>query len=275
MRRVHVNGLHHADGLLHAARRSPAAASSPTRSSTAPSINGSQQQWLTRNSALDGWSNGVWNQVFSGDTGAPAQCFPAAPTGGGPYTTLADHPGHREKPYLYVDAAGSTASSCPRCAARLGRRRPGRPARPPARRSRSSDVLRRQAVATRVRTINSALAAGKNLLLTPGVYDVDRTIEVKRADTVVLGLGLRRPSSRSNGDVAMTRADVPGRRPRRADLRRGPDELAGAAAGRQRPTRRSNEQRGRPDRAAGRVLPHRRRRTSARPPPASSSTATT
>ena len=40
-------------------------------------INGSQQQWLVRNSSLDGWTNGVWNQVFSGVVGAPAQCFPA------------------------------------------------------------------------------------------------------------------------------------------------------------------------------------------------------
>ena len=40
-------------------------------------VNGSQQQWLVRNSVLDGWSNGVWNQVFSGVLGAPAQCFPA------------------------------------------------------------------------------------------------------------------------------------------------------------------------------------------------------
>ena len=41
-------------------------------------INGSQQQWLVRNSTLaGGWSNGVWNQVFSGVVGAPAQCFPA------------------------------------------------------------------------------------------------------------------------------------------------------------------------------------------------------
>ncbi len=35
-------------------------------------ISGSQQQWLTRNSAVAGWSNAVWNQVFSGVVGAPA-----------------------------------------------------------------------------------------------------------------------------------------------------------------------------------------------------------
>ena len=33
-------------------------------------VNGSQQQFVVRNSDLDGWSNGVWNQVFSGDNGA-------------------------------------------------------------------------------------------------------------------------------------------------------------------------------------------------------------
>jgi hypothetical protein len=41
-------------------------------------VNGSQQQFLVRNSNIDSWSNGVWNQVFSGDNGAPATCFPAA-----------------------------------------------------------------------------------------------------------------------------------------------------------------------------------------------------
>src|SRR4051812_36649381 len=29
-------------------------------------VNGSQQQWMTRNSTITSWSNGVWNQVFSG-----------------------------------------------------------------------------------------------------------------------------------------------------------------------------------------------------------------
>ena len=65
-------------------------------------INGSQQQWLVRNSNLDGWSNGVWNQVFSGVVGAPAQCFPC----GNPYTTLATSPVTREAPYLYMDSNG-------------------------------------------------------------------------------------------------------------------------------------------------------------------------
>ncbi|HVD29270.1 MAG TPA: coagulation factor 5/8 type domain-containing protein, partial [Mycobacteriales bacterium] len=38
-------------------------------------------------------------------------------------------------------------------------------------------------------TINQALAQGLNLLFTPGIYNVDQTINVTRANTVVLGLG--------------------------------------------------------------------------------------
>ena len=65
-------------------------------------INGSQQQWLTRNSEVAGWSNGVWNQVFSGVVGAPDDAaFPNPP-----YTTIDKTPVSREKPYLYVDADG-------------------------------------------------------------------------------------------------------------------------------------------------------------------------
>jgi hypothetical protein len=37
--------------------------------------------------------------------------------------------------------------------------------------------------------INAALASGKNLILTPGVYQLDRSIDVKKPNTVVLGLG--------------------------------------------------------------------------------------
>src|SRR6266540_6816341 len=70
-------------------------------------VNGSQQQWLVRNSTLDGWTNGVWNQVFSGVVGAPGQCFPAQASCGGPYTTLATSPVTREAPYLYMDGEGN------------------------------------------------------------------------------------------------------------------------------------------------------------------------
>ncbi|HET9848436.1 MAG TPA: adenylyl cyclase [Candidatus Dormibacteraeota bacterium] len=155
-------------------------------------VNGSQQQWITRNSKLDGqangWTNGVWNQVFSGVVGAPAQCFPAQKSCG-PYTTLPTSPVTREAPFLYVDAAGkynvfvpavqhdsagttwSGSGQTPGTSIPLDRFFVARPA---------DSAL----------TISQQLDRGKNLILTPGVYDLDKTLHVARPDTIVLGLGL-------------------------------------------------------------------------------------
>src|SRR3954469_6084454 len=69
-------------------------------------INGSQQQFLVRNSSIGGWSNGVWNQVFSGVVGAPPQSFSATPYDPPPYTTLPRRPVTRERPFLRLDGAG-------------------------------------------------------------------------------------------------------------------------------------------------------------------------
>ena len=66
-------------------------------------INGSQQQFLVRNSSIGGWSNGVWNEVFSGVVGAPPQSFASTQYNPPPYTTLDTSPLTREKPFLYAD----------------------------------------------------------------------------------------------------------------------------------------------------------------------------
>jgi hypothetical protein len=170
-------------------------------------INGSQQQWLVRNSKLDGWTNGVWNQVFSGVIGAPVQCFPAQSSCGGPYTTLATSPVTREAPYLYEDSnrhynvfvpavernsAGTTWASGST---------PG-----------SSIPIRRFFIAQPtdpVEIINAALFFGFDLILTPGIYNLDRSIEVGRPDTVVLGLGFPTLIPQ-NGNAAMTVANAKG-----------------------------------------------------------------
>jgi hypothetical protein len=39
-------------------------------------------------------------------------------------------------------------------------------------------------------SINAALAAGKHLLFTPGVYRIDQTLHIEHENTIVLGLGL-------------------------------------------------------------------------------------
>ncbi|MBI5103841.1 MAG: adenylyl cyclase [Solirubrobacterales bacterium] len=165
-------------------------------------INGSQQQWLTRNSSVGGWSNAVWNQVFAGVEDAPDDStFPSPP-----YTTLQTTPVSREKPYLFNDG-GTYKVRVP--AARTDTRGP----------SWDEDATEGRTIplrdfliatpSTPVQKIDTALARGEHLLLTPGVYDVGRTIAIKRPNTVVLGLG-HATLTAADGAVPMTVADVPG-----------------------------------------------------------------
>src|SRR5204863_7608253 len=56
-------------------------------------------------------------------------------------------------------------------------------------------------------SINTALAAGANLILTPGIYHLASAITVTRPGTVVLGLGLATLTP-DGGTPAMTVADV-------------------------------------------------------------------
>ena len=171
-------------------------------SKTGNVINGSQQQYFVRDSSIGDWSNGVWNQVFSGVAGAPAQSFPNPP-----YTNLASTPVSREKPYLTLDAAGQYGVFVP--AVRKDSAGTTWENGPTAGRSIPLSDFFVARPGDSVKTINSQLARGKNLLLTPGVYDIDQSIEVKRANTVVLGLGMATLTA-VNGAVPLTVADVPG-----------------------------------------------------------------
>jgi hypothetical protein len=206
MRRVHVNG----QTTLMDYCTTPSFASGGFIADSAFDgivINGSQQQWLTRNSRLSGWTNGVWNQVFSGTQGAPAQCFPAAASCGGPYTTVATSPVTREAPYLYSNAAGDYNVFVP--AVRRDTSGTTWSSGPTPGASIPLDEFFVAKPGDDVQAINNALAKGQNLLFTPGVYAVDKTIKVKRANTVVLGLGFATLVPQ-NGIVPMTVADVPG-----------------------------------------------------------------
>ena len=171
-------------------------------SKTGTVINGSQQQYLVRDSSIGSWTNGVWNQVFSGVSGAPADSFPNPP-----YTTLPKTPISREKPYLTVDPAGQYSVFVP--AVRQDSAGTTWENGPTAGRSIPLSDFYVAKPGDSVQAINSQLARGKNLLLTPGVYDVDQSIEVKRANTVVLGLGMTTLTA-VNGSVPLTVADVPG-----------------------------------------------------------------
>jgi hypothetical protein len=173
-------------------------------------LNGSQQQFYVRNSDLGaGWTNYVWNQVFSGDVNAPAQDFGRLADDGTltAYTALAQTPVSKEKPYLYIDDSGAwnvfvpSAQTSSAGTTWASGHTPG-----------TSIPLSQFFVATpsdSVAAINAALSSGLNLLLTPGVYNVDSPIKVKRAGTVVQGLGMATLTA-TDGNEVLTTADVTG-----------------------------------------------------------------
>ena len=165
-------------------------------------VNGSQQQFLWRNTVLGSNPGAVWNQVFSGDVGAPAQSFPNPP-----YTTIPATPASREKPYLYIDGSGRWNVFVPAAATNstgptwLNGQTAGT-SRPLS----DFDVV---SPSDSAHSINNALSREKDLLLTPGVYDYADTLKIKRADTVVLGMGLATITPTS-GNVAISVGDVGG-----------------------------------------------------------------
>ncbi len=165
---------------------------------------GSQQQWFSRNTQFGKWTGGSWNMVFVGTVNPPTGQWPKSP-----YTVVEKTPLVREKPYLCVDDAGKfqvmvpalqtegsqgitwtagPGTGTPLAIDRFYLARPGK---------------------DNAASINAALADGKNLILTPGVYHVDSPIRVTRPDSVVLGLGYPTLVP-DKGTAALEIADVDG-----------------------------------------------------------------
>ena len=211
VRRVHVNGFFSLFDYCSNPSYSSGGFIADSQFSRSTVLNGSQQQFLVRNTDLDGWTNGVWNQVFMGDTGrVPAQSFGSlAQQAGGPppYTTLATSPVTREAPFLTVDVGGQFSVFLP--AVQHESAGPTWTSGPTAGSSIPIENFFVAQPADSAARINAALASGRDLIFTPGVYHVDRTIEVRRPDTIVLGLGF--PTLVPDGGVVpMAVANVEG-----------------------------------------------------------------
>ncbi|KAF0811659.1 Exo-beta-1,3-glucanase [Andreprevotia sp. IGB-42] len=164
---------------------------------------GSQQQWLSRNSQYGKWVGGVWNMVFVGVNGAPAASWPTPP-----YTVVDQTPVVREKPFLTIDTAGKYSVFVPA----LSHNSQGTTwfNKTPQGETLPIDqfYIAKEGV-DNAATINAALASGKNLLLTPGVYHLNQPLKVARTNTVVLGLGIATLVT-DNGSKAIEVADVDG-----------------------------------------------------------------
>lgn len=164
---------------------------------------GTQQQWITRNSEWKSWTGSNWNMVFVGVPQAPSGQWPRPP-----FTVIEHVPVVREKPFLVVDAKGNWSVRMPalrtestgitwHAGATPGRDLP------------LAGFYIAHAGVDTAATINAQLARGKNLLLAPGIYDLDAPLDLTRPDTVVLGLGYATLHP-VRGTAALTTADADG-----------------------------------------------------------------
>ena len=128
--------------------------------------------------------------MFAGVEGAPAHRSRARRT-----RRWRPIPRRREKPFLYVDASGhysvyvpdaQTNSSGPTW---TSGQTPGH--------SLPIESFFIAKPTDSVQSINNALSLGQNLIFTPGVYDIDKTIKVKRPTRSCSGSAWRRSRRRT------------------------------------------------------------------------------
>ncbi|MEZ0109638.1 hypothetical protein ABH920_003652 [Catenulispora sp. EB89] len=162
----------------------------------------SQQQWYTQDSNLGSWSGSVWNMVFSGVTGAPAQSFPTPPM-----TTLATTPTSRDVPYLYVDSSGNYHVFLP--SLRTNASGPSWANGPTPGTSLPMSQFFVVTPNNTAEQMNAALSQGCSLFFTPGVYNIDQTLNVNNPNTVLLGTGFPTLIP-TNGNTTIQTADVDG-----------------------------------------------------------------
>jgi len=172
-----------------------------------------QQQFFVRNSDIGSSSNYVWNQVFMGVNGAPATDFgepeptSSNPNAQGQYTNVASSPVSQEEPYLYTNNSGALQVFVP--AVQHNSVGPSYASGTQAGQSLPISRFFVASPSTPDWQINVELALGRNLIFTPGVYDVSQTIQVDYPNTIVLGLGFATLIP-EHGNVTMRTADVPG-----------------------------------------------------------------
>jgi len=145
------------------------------------------QQYMVRNSSIggaNGCPNGLWNMVYSGVNGAPAPAFSGQCQQN---TVLAASPVTREEPFLYQDSSGADRVFVPAVQTDSSGTSWSSGTEAGSSVPLSSFFIANPS--TSVAAIDVALALGKNLVLTPGVYNLNAPILVSRPDTIVLGLG--------------------------------------------------------------------------------------
>lgn len=146
-------------------------------------LSGPQQQWFTRNSTIGKWEGGSWNMMFTGVQGAPEDKWPE-----NPYTVIQQTPLVREKPYLVASGNGFSV-----VVPALKENSSGKSWQQGADKSRLISLKKFYIVhpsKDNSASINKALAEGRHLLFTPGIYQLDQSLKVTRPGTILLGIGM-------------------------------------------------------------------------------------
>jgi hypothetical protein len=145
------------------------------------------QQYMVRNSDIggsNGCPNGLWNMVYSGVEGAPSPVFTGQCQQN---TVLSTSPVTEEEPFVYNDPSGNWDVFLP--AVEHGTSGPSWASGTEAGTSLPIGKFFLANPGTPLAKINAALAHRKDLILTPGVYDLSGAIVAPHPDTVIIGLG--------------------------------------------------------------------------------------
>lgn len=143
---------------------------------------GTQQQWLSRNCDWSTWIGENWNMVFAGieEGKAPEGTWPEHA-----YTNVPVVDRIREKPFLTYDREKGFGVYVPEIRTEVvgADWNPGEFLPIEA-------FYIAKAEADTAETMNQALQEGKNLFLTPGIYELEAALVIDRENTVILGSGL-------------------------------------------------------------------------------------
>jgi len=163
---------------------------------------GTQQQWFSRNNEFGKFEGGQWNMLFVGVNNAPADKWPDNPV-----TVIKTTPVIREKPFLIYNHPGfavnvpqlkenSTGISWANGFEQVGMLP-----------FTGFYIIKPETDDSE--SINARLKEGKNLLFTPGIYLIDKSLKVKRHGTVIMGIGMATLVS-TKGNALLEISDVDG-----------------------------------------------------------------
>lgn len=184
----------------------------------APVGSDGQQQWYTRNSYLNEgrgkFREGAYNFVFNGVELGPKADLPTYADSdwdkGGNVTFVETTPVVREKPFLFLGNDGRYKVFRP------AQRRDSKGVsytRTDKGDGEVLDLLDNFMVAKpddSTEAMNKALASGKNLLLTPGIYRLTEPLRVDNPDAIVMGLGWATIVPADKSEAALIAGDVDG-----------------------------------------------------------------